>query len=198
MSRDLTKDNEIRRALHHKRLRRYREHADTIVVDELGLAHARSRIDVAVINGSIHGYEIKSALDTLDRFDGQLQVYQQTLQKLTFVLSPKHVEHVINRAPAWTGLMLASKGPRQGVEFKVLRKSGWNPEVDPIMMAHLLWRSEAVQLLLNLGFAERELRGPRLELYEILCAKVGVPELTKSIRECMVKRQVWRDLPRQA
>ena len=62
-----TTDANIRSALHAKRLRRARSQPDTLVIDELGLAHAKSRIDVAVINGCIHGYEIKSAKDTLDR-----------------------------------------------------------------------------------------------------------------------------------
>ena len=66
-SRDTTKDLDIRSALHAKRLRRLKAKPDTLVIDELGLAHASSRIDVAVINGCIHGYEIKSAKDTLDR-----------------------------------------------------------------------------------------------------------------------------------
>ena len=74
-------DIEIRSALHMKYLRRVRANPQTIVIDELGLAHAKSRIDVAVINGSIHGYEIKSAKDTLDRLAAQIDIYRQTLEK---------------------------------------------------------------------------------------------------------------------
>lgn len=65
-------DIEIRSALHRKKLRQLHERADTLVIDELGLAHAKARVDVAVINGCLHGYEIKSAQDTLDRLAGQL------------------------------------------------------------------------------------------------------------------------------
>lgn len=198
MARDLTKDNEIRKALHSKRLKKLSLHPNTIVVDELGLAHARSRVDIAVINGCIHGYEIKSALDSLDRLDSQLEIYQQTLQKLTFVISPKHLEAVTERVPVWSGLIVACKGPRLGVDFKVLRRPALNPNADPIMMAHLLWRTEAVQLLLELGFAERSLRGSRVELYELICANLTTKQIIASIRQCMVKRQVWRDRPQPA
>ncbi|WP_416193097.1 hypothetical protein [Nitrobacter sp. TKz-YC01] len=58
----------FRSALHAKRLRRVKSHPNTLVFDELDLAHARSRIDVAVINSCIRGYEIKSAKDNLDPF----------------------------------------------------------------------------------------------------------------------------------
>ena len=69
------------------------------MIDELGLAHAKSRIDVAVINGCIHGYEIKSAKDSLDRFATQIDIYRQTLQKLTIVAAPKHVAGIIGQLP---------------------------------------------------------------------------------------------------
>ena len=42
--------------------------------------------DIAVINCSIHGYEIKSDLDTLMRLPQQLEFYAMTLQKLTLVV----------------------------------------------------------------------------------------------------------------
>lgn len=40
---------------------------DTIIVDELPICWGDARIDLAVINGRINGYEIKSDRDTLDR-----------------------------------------------------------------------------------------------------------------------------------
>lgn len=42
-----TVDAEIRAALHAKKLGRLRHLPDTLIVDELGLAHAKVRIDVA-------------------------------------------------------------------------------------------------------------------------------------------------------
>lgn len=198
MLQDLTRDEDIRQALHQKRLAHLRHHPNTIVVDELGLAHAKSRIDVAVINGCIHGYEIKSGLDTLDRFEGQFEIYRQTLQKLTFVLSPRHVENVQQKAPEWCGLIEASLGSRKSVHFRVLRRPSKNPDVDPVMMAHLLWRPEAVRLLLELGHVEKELRGPRIELYRMISAKLKAADIIVKIREAMIKRQVWRDHPLRA
>jgi hypothetical protein len=74
MTKRETTDFDIRLALHAKRLRRLKTHPNTLVIDELGLAHAKSRIDVAVINGCIHGYEIKSDKDTLDRLSKQIDI----------------------------------------------------------------------------------------------------------------------------
>ena len=193
-----TSDSDIRIALHAKHLRRVKAQPDTLVIDELGLAHARSRIDVAVINGCIHGYEIKSAKDTLNRLATQIDIYRQTLQKLTVVAAPKHVAGVTALAPEWCGVIAAEQGPRGGITFHVLRNPVANPEIDPVMMAHLLWRDEVIELLDQVGYAPKELRRPRRQLYELLCEAISLREITASIRTFMVQRQKWRDRPAPA
>lgn len=193
-----TTDTEIRFALHAKHLRRVKAHPNTLVIDELGLAHARSRIDVAVINGSIHGYEIKSSKDTLDRLTTQIDTYRQTLQKLTIVAAPKHIQEIMSHAPEWCGVIAAEQGPRRGIHFHALRTPAANPEIDPVMMAHLLWRDEVIQLLDQAGYAPKDLRRPRKQLYEMLCEAMNLREITSSIRTFMAQRQTWRDRPAHA
>lgn len=193
-----TTDSDVRLALHAKRLRRVKAHPDTLVIDELGLAHAKCRVDVAVINGCIHGYEIKSAKDTLDRLNTQIDIYRRTLQKLTIVAAPKHVAGIMTRAPEWCGLIAAEQGPRGGISFHMMRNAVANPDVDPVMMAHLLWRDEVIDLLSQVGYAPRELRRPRKHLYEMLCEAMTIREITASIRTFMVQRQAWRDRPAHA
>ena len=195
MTKSGTTDAEIRSALHAKRLQRAKAHPNTLVIDELGLAHARSRIDVAVINGCIHGYEIKSAKDNLDRFATQIEIYRQTLQKLTIVAAPKHLPSILSYAPEWCGVIAAEQGPRGGIGFNVFRKPLGNPDIDPIMVAHLLWRDEVIELLGQSGYAPKDLRRPRTQLYEILCETMTLAEVTASIRAFMVRRQTWRCRP---
>ncbi len=198
MSDSLTKEADIRRALHAKRLQKIKAQPNTIVIDELGLAHSKSRVDVAVINGCIHGYEIKSAKDNLDRLALQIDTYRQTLQKLTLVVAPKHMEGIVAQAPEWCGVIAAKQGPRGGVSFQVFRNAATNPEINPFMMAHLLWRDEVIKLLNQAGYAPKDLRRPRKQLYEMLCEAMTLPEITASIRSFMVQRRTWRDHPAHA
>ena len=198
MTKSETKDADIRSALHSKRLRRANTHPETLVIDELGLAHARSRIDVAVINGCIHGYEIKSAKDKLDRFAVQIDVYRQTLQKLTFVAAPRHVAGILCHSPEWCGVIAAEQGSRGSINFHTLRSAIPNPEINPVMMAHLLWRNEVIELLDRAGYKSKDLRRPRIQLYEMLCETMTLREITASIRTFMVQRSTWRDRPRLA
>ena len=183
----------IRFALHAKHLRRVKTNPGTVVVNELGLAHAKSRIDVAVINGWIHGYEIKSAKDSLERLGTQIDIYRQTLHRLTIVAAPKHVAGVRARAPEWCGIIEAVQGERGGIGFSVVRTACANPDIDPVMMAHLLWRDEVIELLSQIGYAPKELRRPRKRLYEMLCESMTIREITASIRTFILRRQAWRD-----
>ena len=185
-------DFEIREALHRKVLKAYHRNGSTIIVDELGLAHGKSRIDVAVLNGHLHGYEIKSAKDTLTRLPNQLDQYRKSLQKLTMVVAPNHIDGVLSIAPKWSGIIEARKGPRGGISFTNVRKAAINPEADGAALAHLLWRKEAIELLTRFGISEKELNKPRKQLYEIIASEISLSELVSWIKEKFMTRETWR------
>ena len=190
-----TRDLDIRAALHTKKLHAYRAAPNTLVVDELGLSHAKVRIDIAVINGCVHGYEIKSSLDTLNRLPTQLDLYSQCLEKVTFVCAPQHVDGIIKLAPGWCGIIVANKGARGAISFKRLRRTGSNPSIDPVQLAHLLWRGEAASLLASLDPDRNIRKRPRKELYADLATLLTVSQLTAAIRDFMGRRSAWRGPP---
>lgn len=185
-------DAEIRTALHRKALRAVHRCNDTLVIDELGLAHAKVRIDVAVINGCVHGYEIKSAADTLNRLPQQLALYEQCLEKLTIVCADKHVAGVRELAPKWCGITKVTKGPRGGIVFDALREPKRNPFIQAYSLAHLLWRAEAVAILSQANASPAVLRAPRKTLYEALASQFSIEQITAFIKQSMASRQDWR------
>jgi hypothetical protein len=185
-------DAEIRTALHRKVLRAFHRCNDTLVIDELGLAHAKARIDVAVINGNVHGFEIKSAADTLTRLPQQLELYEQCLEKLTIVCAEKHIPGVRDLAPRWCGITKVTIGPRGGIVFITVREPKRNHNIQPYRLAHLLWRSEAVALLTQANASPKLLRAPRKTLYKSLAAQFSVAEITAFIKQSMASRQDWR------
>jgi hypothetical protein len=193
-----TADADIRATLYAKRLDRFARDPQTLVIDELGLQHARCRIDVAVINGYLHGYEIKSARDSLIRFRGQVNVYRTSLQKLTFVVAPKHLKDVLRRAPKWTGVIEASLSVRGEIKLASIRPARVNPNLDLVKMSHLLWRDEAVALLASAGYSGPDLRLTRRHLYKLVAREFSARELVTHIREAMVRRRAWRDRQRLA
>jgi hypothetical protein len=185
-------DAEIRKAFHHLRLSSYHKCPNTIVIDELGLAHGKNRIDIAVVNGCIHGFEIKSSRDNLSRLPEQLAVYSKTLEKLSIISAPNHFDAVMQMSPDWCGLILVEKGIRGGIKFKTIRRADKNPSVDLIALSHLLWRKEAIELLKELGAGGKELNGSRLKLYTQLSELVSTKELTGRIKKQFMRRENWR------
>lgn len=187
------RDRCIRQALVSKRLRKHLSQPDTLLIHELGLAHSRNRIDVATVNGAIHGFEIKSEQDSLGRLPGQLKTYCQTLQKLTLVVVDRHVDEALDMAPGWVGVWKVSTGPRGGVRFNICREGRRNPNVDLFLLAHLLWRDEVQSYLAQRGAAAKELRAPRAELYRQLVEDVTEQQLVAFIKSSMMQRRAWRD-----
>lgn len=193
-----TNDQHIRVALHAKKLLAHRNAPNTIVVDELGLVHAKVRIDVAVINGCIHGYEIKSSADKLDRLPGQLKYYGRCLEKLTLVCAPRHTDKIFKLAPIWCGLLEADMGTRGAITFQSVRRATRNPKLDTVQLAHLLWRPEVISLLRSHDVPTKELRSSRKHLYGLVAELLSAREITSAIREFMKVRKSWRDLPAHA
>lgn len=182
----------IREALHKKILQHQHNCPQTIVLDELGLAHGKNRIDIAVINGDIHGYEIKSSKDNLSRFISQLDQYRKSLQKLTIVAAPNHIDEILNVSPDWCGVIKVEIGPRGGVKFKTIRRPSKNPSVDMVELAHLLWKKEAIELLQEYGMKSNLNNKNRKALYKEIANHAKMEELVAWIKNKFSKRETWR------
>src|SRR4051794_19660728 len=114
-------DSDIRRSLRAELRRLYANDPDTLIVDELGLCQGDARVDLAVVNGSLHGYEIKSDFDTLQRLPTQCTVYGRTLDFITIVVSAKHAKAIRAFIPCWWGIWTVVRPTADGVEFRQVR-----------------------------------------------------------------------------
>lgn len=89
MPRLLTSDADVRRALRRQLAQDHHPPA-TRIIEELGLDEGSVRIDVAVVNGRLLGYEIKSDRDTLDRLREQACVYCSVFDEVVLVAGKRH------------------------------------------------------------------------------------------------------------
>ena len=105
----MLRDSDIRPAL--RRLVRELEAgaADSVVIEELGLSKGAVRVDVAVINGIMHAYEIKSDADSLRRLGMQAAHYGKCFDRVSLVLGSRHVELARKAVPSWWGLLRVRK-----------------------------------------------------------------------------------------
>jgi hypothetical protein len=185
-------DPAVRRALHQKVLQEHRRDPDTLVLNEMGVCQGYARVDVAVVNGLLHGYEIKSELDTLHRLARQADTYNGTLDRITLVTHPRHLEKAMGMIPTWWGVTVVQQGTRGGIHFKSLRRASINPQLNPYWIAAFLWRDEALAILESLGQA-RGLRGkPKAHLFRRLAEALTLDELRNEVRSVMKSRTNWQ------
>jgi hypothetical protein len=187
-------DQLIRTSFHRQLSRRYRTSADTLILDELGLCHGKCRADIAVVNGSLTGFEIKSDEDSLERLGEQIKAYGAVFDRASVITTMKHRDAVIALLPRWWGLIICKEGRRGGVRFEIRRKPAKNRHVDPVTIAKLLWKTETAQMLVTLGEQSRISRERRALLYERLAAMVDLADLKRRVRECLKRRKNWRGL----
>jgi hypothetical protein len=189
-------DAAIRAAIHRQRLRGMREHAETLVVDELGIDHGKLRADIAVVNGRLTGFEIKSDLDSLARLRRQITGYRRVFDYAHVVATDRHLKRVRSMVPGWWGIVAVSTGPRGGLRFRTVRRGSQNPKRSAIALARLLWRDEIVALLSSLGMHGKSLRRERSRLYRSLVRRVTTDDVARLVRGCLRSRAGWRDLSR--
>jgi hypothetical protein len=188
------RDMDIRRALRREMTRLHGDDQGTRVVEELGLCQGSARIDLAVINGNIHGYEIKSDQDTLERLRGQSEIYNRVLDYVTIIVSPSHVRHVMPIVPNWWGISIASAEEGE-VVIRERRLPRRNAAADSFALAQLLWRGEALAALEGLGLAEGMHSKRREFLWRRLAEKVPTKELGRIVRDRLKSRASgWRAL----
>lgn len=184
-------DIDVRTALQARLERRHRaELSNTLFVPELGVA-GEVRIDVAVLNGSFSGYEIKSANDTLRRLPRQVETYSKVLDYATLVVADGHLEHARALLPSWWGIIVATRG-KTAVRLKEEQPARLNREIDPRYLCTLLWRSETLDALARLG-EDRGLRSkPKNILWDRLAVCLDETGLRQLVRETLKSRANWR------
>lgn len=192
VARGSTREIDVRRALYRSVLKSYCEDPDALVIDELGLMHGDSRVDVAVINGELHGFEIKSARDTLERLPSQVCAYSAVFDYVTLVADPGHIKKALDLVPEWWGLIEVQQPKRRHVELTVVRAGVANQRVDPLSVARLLWREEALKILEEKGADAGVRSKPRIAIYERLVGVLSLDELKGAVRDWMKQRTCWR------
>jgi hypothetical protein len=182
----------IRENFHRKVLRRHHSATDVLVLDEFGLMHGKCRADIALVNGRLIGYEIKSDQDSLDRLEEQVAAYSAVFDRATLVVGERHAKSARSLVPRWWGVVVGHQRSVHEVSFKTLRSAELNRGVKPYALAQLLWSNEARALLEELGEPPKVCRQRRSVLYERLVDLLSLAELRRRVTRCLKMRKDWR------
>lgn len=185
------REHDIRSALHFDIRKLPCHDEETLVIDELGLCEGDARIDIAVVNGTLTGYEIKSAADTLQRLPNQVAIYSRLFDQVTLVSSKSHIEKADHIIPPWWGITEVSEIEKT-VKFSLIREAQDNPSIDAFYLAQLLWRDEALLILKEIGAEKGVMSKPRDVIWRRLSEATTVTELSRFVRQRLKARQNWR------
>jgi hypothetical protein len=182
-----TNDPLIREALRKVLNSEYINCSHFKIVEEFGVCKGDSRIDLAVVNGIMHGFEIKSDLDSLYRLSTQVENYNMVFDKMTLVVGKNHLTHSFSMIPDWWGVSLA-KISSDGVTLQEIRSAETNPKQDSLAIAQILWRDEALKILEDLN----SIKGYRSKSKDILHKQVAMilsqESLCEKVRNAIFSR----------
>lgn len=169
-------DKQIRVALRNKVFRHYRLTPSALVLEEVGIRHGAARVDFLVVNGLLHGFELKSDRDNLSRLENQIQIFSSTLDRMTLVVGYRLVDKALRMVPEWWGVKLANLGKRGAIHFRDARTPKNNPCVEKEAVVKLLWQDQALQVLEELGADVGVRSKTRKEIYARLaeCADLDL------------------------
>lgn len=185
------KDNDIREVLLKYLNSRYADDGNTRIINEMGVLHGQSRVDVAVVNGILHGFEIKSESDTLLRLPGQKEDYNQVFDRMHIVTQRKHLKEIRSIVPKWWGIILVTKGANNILNLKEIRKGGTNLSTNSIAICNLLWRDEAISILKERGLHTGFLSKPKKVIYQRLSENISQDDLKVLVSEKLRMRESW-------
>lgn len=181
------RDRDVRGAL-IARLEVQHRGEPSLVLSEFGVPDAR--VDVAVVNGLLHGVEIKSDADTLERLPRQIEAYGRVFDRVTIVVGQCHLDVTLRTVPDWWGVETVTEGP----VFAEVRSPEQNPDQSPPDIAALLWRDEALEILASIGCDRGVKSKPRRVVHQRLADSVSLDTLRDLVRAQLKSRHEagWR------
>jgi hypothetical protein len=161
-----------------------------VLIEEMGIEHGCSRIDVAAIGSRVHGFEIKAGLDSLARLPHQVTHYDKLVDFAYLVLAENHLTSAAPSVPDHWGLIVA-QASSEGIAFRVERYAERNLNRVPECLARLLWRDEALATLTSLGLDRGVRRKPARALHARLAETVEFEVLSSLVLQCIRQRNNW-------
>jgi len=188
------RDADIRPALRSSLLGKHADDPGTVIIEELGVCRGQVRVDLAVVNGAIHGYEIKSDRDSLRRLATQIAFYGKVVDRATLVVGERHLPTAVEMLPPWWGVVRVHETRRKQV-FKKVRRGRKNPGRDARALVELLWLDDALALLEERE-AARGVRGrPRRFVWDRVCEHFSLEEIASAVRARLKARTARPDHP---
>lgn len=187
-------DQDIRPVLRDRILASHLGDPSTVLLEELGICSGLVRIDMALVNGKIHAYEIKSDRDKLDRLRTQVELYSKVVDRATLVTSERHLPAAEQMIPSWWGIQKVTASSAGAPVLKTLRRGRLNPSREARALVELLWLEDALELLEAHSAVDGFRSKPRRFVWDRVCETVELQDIAAAVREKLKARPLQRGL----
>jgi len=162
------------------------------VLEEFRIERGASRIDVAVINDALVGYEIKSDKDTFTRFSNQIHAYNRVFDRINLVCGEILAGYAAEVVPSWWGIILANRDPTGAICLSVKRVASANPKQDPFSLASLLWKDEAIAALSS-AKSNAPKKASAYSLWDLISKSMTVEAIREAVADSLMRRQYYSE-----
>ena len=119
------------------------------ILHELKVPRPSARVDVALVNGELVSFEIKSDVDSLSRLTSQIPACNSVFDRAYIVTTGRHIKSCLAKIPSWWGIVIACE-TQKGVFVSEIRKSKINTEWCVRSSLHILTKAELCKIALAL------------------------------------------------
>lgn len=163
------------------------------IQEEFRIECGRSRIDVAVIDSNLIGYEIKSEKDSFVRFSNQIHAYNRVFDQINLVCAASHARFAEEVVPSWWGVIIAERAKNGGVRLITLREAHANPRQESFSLASLLCKDEALAILSSKAH-EIPKQASSHSLREHITRALPIEQIKNVVTESLLNRRPYNDL----
>lgn len=185
-------DLQIRNAIKEQEFKNHYNDPDTRIIDELGVCLGESIVDIAVINGSLSGYEIKSDVDTLRRLPRQIENYNKVFDYMSIVTSQKYAPIINDYIPDWWGIIEVEDNAG-AVIVTEKRKPIQNKQVELFYLVQLLWKDELIKIIDSYNLNKSKKNKSKREIWTYLTEVIDNNMLKDIVRQYIKQRTKWRE-----
>lgn len=189
-----TSDKLIREVLVDKISSFYTGKEHTVVIPEFTIPNESARADIAVVNGIMHGYELKSDLDSLYRLKGQANSYSKVFDKITLVVGKSHLAESLELVPDWWGITVAKIPYDEYTPLLIeIREAKYNPNKNLLTITNLLWKEEWIDIMKSIGLGAGLSNLTKQEICLRAIEKIDPSQIEFFVRNTLFEREFNRD-----
>ena len=176
---------------------------DMFYIEELAIPKRVCLADIVMSSkrdsSGLHGYEIKSEVDSLKRLPLQVEYYSRVFERCTLIIAETHEEKARSMIPDWWGIIVVVRDgfdnygePTDSFTLLDVRDACQNPlPRQKYALLQLLWRNELLELI---SFYELDIDRSlkKRGLREQIAKELSAEQLEQRVKQFLMKRESWK------